>query len=41
MSITCNSFLKENEEATEIEFFRHVNHIVSDELGKLIADDKR
>lgn len=34
-------FLKENEEATEIEFFRHVNDIVSDELGKLIADDKR
>lgn len=34
-------FLQENEEATEIEFFRHVNDIASDELNKLIADDKR
>ncbi|MGJ1203825.1 hypothetical protein [Sphingobacterium lactis] len=34
-------FLQENEGASEIEFFRHVNDIASDELGKLIADDKR
>src|SRR5690606_9601511 len=34
-------FLQENEEATEIEFFRHVNDIASDELNKLIANDKR
>lgn len=34
-------FLQENEGATEIEFFRHVNDIASDELNKLIADDKR
>ncbi|MDX3915626.1 MAG: hypothetical protein QHC79_18920 [Pseudosphingobacterium sp.] len=34
-------FLQENEEATETEFFRHVNDIASDELNKLIADDKR
>ena len=34
-------FLKETEEVTEIEYFSHVNDIVSDELGKLIADDKR
>ncbi|MCT1526113.1 hypothetical protein [Sphingobacterium hotanense] len=34
-------FLQENQGATEIEFFRHVNDIASDELGKLIADDKR
>ncbi|WP_028298613.1 hypothetical protein [Olivibacter sitiensis] len=34
-------FLQENKEATEIEFFRHVNDIVRDELNKLIADDKR
>lgn len=34
-------FLQENEDVTEIEFFGHVNDIVSDELNKLIADDKR
>lgn len=34
-------FLQENEGATEVEFFRHVNDIASDELNKLIADDKR
>ncbi|MGJ1211442.1 hypothetical protein [Sphingobacterium multivorum] len=34
-------FLQENKEASESEFFRHVNEIVSDELNKLIADDKR
>src|SRR5690606_27372298 len=34
-------FFNENEEATEIEFFRHLNDMARDELNKLIANDKR